>query len=195
LLAVATGVATGVVLGAVIQRTSTARKKRATKWPLPEWPPSVVQEWRTGERAIGAKREDHVHAGVDLGPPREGAKGRAYGSPVLSPVSGRVVKIDGGWRGEDAKQIQIESPVYGLIVLGAVQPKAAVVEGQMVAAGQLVGWLGQYPSGATMLHLEQHGIMVSPSQIEPTKRVRWEIGAPQPPTLIDPKLSVLRAFA
>jgi murein DD-endopeptidase MepM/ murein hydrolase activator NlpD len=158
-------------------------------WPLPDWPPDTVQEWRTGARTFGAPRSSsssgsHVHAGVDLGPPKVGEPGRAYGARVLSPVAGRVELVGGGWDGAEAKRIEIVSPVYGRIVLGAVQKKAEVAEGELVRAGQLVGWVGRYPGGSTMLHLEQHA----------GPRVRWATGAPQPDGLIDPRKGVLKAY-
>lgn len=187
--------AAGVVIGATLVGRLARRDANSdyvVRWPLPEWPPDTVQEWRWGERSFGASREGHIHAGIDLGPPRVGEKGRAFGSPVLSPVTGRVSKVGGGWSGTEADQIQIDSPVYGLVVLGAMHPTAAVVKGQQVKAGELVGWLGRYPSGATMLHLEQHGRLVG-TRILAAPRVRWE-GKTKPSTLIDPRQSLLRGF-
>lgn len=168
----------------LLERQREQRQHRIV-WPLPDWPLGVVKEWRTGARTFGAAREDHVHAGVDLGPPKAvGITGRAYGSPVLAPVSGQVTVVGGGWRGPEAKRIEIVSPVYGTIVLGAVQKDAPVRVGQHVDAGDLVGWLGRYPAGSTMLHLEQHA----------GERTRWMLGTQKPPTIIDPRTSVLRPF-
>lgn len=160
-------------------------------WPLPEWPLDAVQEWRTGARTFGATRKTkgnikaHVHAGVDLGPPSlAGVESRAWGSEVRSPVSGRVEIVGGGWDGPQAKRIEIVSPIYGRIVLGAVKPEAAVAVGDLVVAGQLVGWVGRYPGGSTMLHLEQHD----------GKRTKWATGTPQPKTIHDPRTGVLARF-
>jgi murein DD-endopeptidase MepM/ murein hydrolase activator NlpD len=171
------------------QASSSGDDNTTVVWPLPDWPLDTVQEWRKGDRTFGADRSDsktgaHVHAGVDLGPPRVGKPGRAYGARVLSPVAGRVDIVGGGFSGAEAKRIEIVSPTFGRVVLGAVQKKAAVAVGDHVAAGQLVGWLGRYSSGATMLHLEQHD----------GERERWLIGKPKPPTIIDPRTSLLKGF-
>lgn len=160
-------------------------------WPLPDWPPGTVQEWRSGARTFGAARpkkgniDEHVHAGVDLGPPKlDGVTSRAYGARVLAPVAGVVEVVDGGWDGPEARRIEIVSPEHGRIVLGAVQPDAAVAKGDEVTAGQLVGWVGRYPGGSTMLHIEQHdGI-----------RRRWKVGSPQPKSILDPRDGVLAPY-
>lgn len=197
-VAVAAAVGLTVLISAVVvyskktKKTPSAKDSRARVWPLPDWPPGIVQRWQSGARSFGAVREEregvdaHIHAGVDLGPPREEGKplGRAFGSRVLAPVSGRVEVVDGGWEGSEARRIEIVSPIYGRIVLGGVQARAAVREGQWVKAGQLVGWLGRYPGGSSMLHLEQHR----------GKRTRWLPGQPQPAGIIDPRTSVLEPW-
>lgn len=184
------GVVAAGLLASKGSSSSAVSSDSSVVWPLPDWPPDTVQEWRRGDRSFGADRSDsktgaHVHAGVDLGPPRKGPPGRAYGARVLSPVAGRVELVGGDFSGVEAKRIEIVSPVYGRIVLGAVQKNAAVAVGDHVTAGQLVGWLGRYASGATMLHLEQ---------FDDGPRVRWLIGKLKPSTMIDPRTSVLKAF-
>lgn len=153
-------------------------------WPLPTYPPELCRPWRTGDRAFGADRSDskagpHRHAGVDLGP-----SGDAFGAPVVAPCSGVVDIVDGGFLGPAARRIDIVSPKYGRIVLGAVQGKAAVEQYQWVESGDLVGWLGRYPGGSTELHLEQHE----------GPRVKWPIDQPQPEGLIDPRTGILAKF-
>ncbi len=153
-------------------------------WPLPTYPPEMCRPWRTGDRAFGADRSDskagpHIHAGVDLGPSED-----FFGAPVVSPSSGVVDLVDGGFLGPGARRIDIVSPVYGRIVLGAVQGKAAVEKGQWVESGDLVGWIGRYPGGSTELHLEQHR----------DDRVKWLLGEPQPDGLIDPRTGILAKF-
>lgn len=183
-------VGVGLVVAASSGDSTIVPGDGAVVWPLPDWPPSTVQEWRRGARTFGADRSSsssgaHVHAGVDLGPPaKAGEPGRTFGARVLAPVAGVVELVGGGWDGAEAKRIEIVSPVYGRIVLGAVQKQAAVAVGQRVAAGELVGWVGRYPGGSTMLHLEQHE----------GARVRWKVGEPQPAGLIDPRKGVLKAY-
>jgi murein DD-endopeptidase MepM/ murein hydrolase activator NlpD len=154
-------------------------------WPLPGHPSDTVREWRTGDRTFGADRSNskagpHLHAGVDLGP-----SGDFYGAPVVAPAAGWIDDIDIGFLGPDARRIDIISPVYGRIVLGAVQGVAAVEKGEWVESGQLVGWIGRYPGGSTELHLEQHV----------DERVKWPLDEPQQPAgLIDPRLGLLAKF-
>lgn len=161
---------------------STGPHSLLPAWPLPEWPPGTVQEWRSGPRSLGAERSDHVHAGVDIGPPKlAGQPSRAYGSPVVSITSGTVVEVGLGWAGDEAKRIDVMTDDGRLIVYGAVQPQAAVAVGQRVGPGQLLGWVGKYPGGSTMLHLEEHV----------GQRQPWDLGGQQPSTLLDPRQGVL----
>ena len=88
-----------------------------------------------------------------------------------------VELVDGGWASGDTRRIEIVSPVWGRIVLGAVQGEANVEVGDWVEAGQLVAWVARYGGGSTMLHLEQHD----------GDREKWPIGAAQPATIIDPR--------
>jgi murein DD-endopeptidase MepM/ murein hydrolase activator NlpD len=153
-------------------------------WPLPDWPPGSIQEWRYGARSFGASRDDHVHGGIDLGPAKiYGQESRAYGARVLTPYDGYVDAVDVGWDGPEAKRIDVITP-HGRLVFGAVQPEAAVKPGDRVLAGQLIGWIGKYPGGSTMLHLEQHE----------GERVRWDLGDPRPAGIIDPRDGVLRQW-
>lgn len=167
--------------GAIYGRSRRHRGSRAASvaWPLPEWGPSKVRPW-SGDRGLGADRDDHYHAGVDIGPWGDGA----YGTPVAAVLPGVVEVVGGGFRGEDAKRIEIVSPGGTRIVYGAVQERAAVSVGDVVAAGQIIGWLGRYPGGSVMLHLEEHR----------GPRERWLLGEPRPATLVDPALSSLRSF-
>ena len=140
------GAATAAVLSAV------------PVWPLPTWPRSKSAPFGKGSgRGFGASRASskhpHVHMGIDLGPGRAGELGRAAGAPVVAPFAGVVAKI-GGWMGSDTRRIELLTPV-GRIVLGAVAPNGMRVKvGQPVYPGQHIAELGQYPSGASMLHFE-----------------------------------------
>jgi murein DD-endopeptidase MepM/ murein hydrolase activator NlpD len=172
-----------------INKATVAQSELVTRggvtWPLPDWPPEVVQRWTSGARTFGAARSSHVHAGVDLGPPRLAGypMGRAYGSRVVAPLDGVVDLTDGGWDGPAARRIEMTTAA-GRLVFGAVQGAAAVAPGQQVKRGQILGWLGSYPAGSTMLHFEQHS----------AARVKWPVGKPQPKTLLDPRKGVLSPY-
>jgi murein DD-endopeptidase MepM/ murein hydrolase activator NlpD len=103
-------------------------------------------------RSIGAPRPDggpvdHYHAGVDIGP-----RSNAAGLAVLSPVTGRVIHV-GAWDGKDNLQVQIKSPVYGVVVLGGVG-NVLVREGDTVLAGEHIASIDDYSGGSAMIHME-----------------------------------------
>ena len=164
-----------------------------------------VRWWYTGEafRAPGNEVDEWrtVHLGVDLF--------AEPGTPVLAPVGGRVVSVhDNDERLDYGPTIILEheladpsgggdaaaEPVHFRILFGHLSPESlsAVAEGDVVEAGQAIGWIGAPPQNgdwAPHLHFQ---IFIDPLGYEgtfpgvaaPSARDVWTGVSPDPDHLL-----------
>jgi murein DD-endopeptidase MepM/ murein hydrolase activator NlpD len=157
-------------------------------WKLPIYvcDKKVEGEYTQSPGSFGAERKYDVHTGVDLY--------TAENEPVFSMEDGKVVKVavftgpalgHDWWNETFAVMVEGES---GVICYGEI--KAAVVEGQLIQRGDLIGYVTPVlPEGKerpdipghsrSMLHVElyEHGAR---------EFVEWKLGEPCPKGLLDP---------
>jgi murein DD-endopeptidase MepM/ murein hydrolase activator NlpD len=129
-------------------------------------------------RFFMAYRGDRVHAGIDL---------IAHeGDPILATEDGVIIGNIPGYVGLDA--IVIDHPslviVYGEVATGSLS-RAGLRPGDVVKAGQVIGYGGRSSSG-TMLHVETWQKGHAPAAFTP-----WPLGSAPPAGLLDPTLYFL----
>lgn len=139
-------------------------------WPLPSSP----RKWRPSSFSSGrpwasANPTSH-HSGIDI---------RAKeGDPVRVPREGVVIGKT-GWRGPNTRGVLFQSFGGPMLVFGAVAPGSFPPAGTILERGELIGRIGRYPGGDTMLHFEVW-------KVGTTKRQKWLWNQPQPAALVNP---------
>lgn len=133
--------------------------------------------------AFGAARRHDVHTGIDLYAPD--------GAPVYAITSGIVVgciPFTGAVAGcpwwLDTMAVLIEDD-DGIWLYGEVEPNQRLKPGMLVIEGECIGSVKRvlrHDKGrpVSMLHVERY--VSGTRQFAPV----WNIGEPQPPTLLDP---------
>lgn len=102
---------------------------------------------------------------------------------VLMPEDGVVVR-NGGWSGANAKATTVQLFSGPVLVLGAIHPDHRPEPGAILRRGELVGRIGRYPRGSTMLHFEQWGVGSFKDKARPAGPWKW--GDERPSNLVDP---------
>lgn len=106
-----------------------------------------------------------------------------FGAPVLMPSRGTVVR-NGGWAGSNAKATTVQLDAGPVIVFGAVHPDHMPAPGRRLERGELVGRIGRYPGGSTMLHFELWKVGSFKEKARPSGPWKW--GADRPENLVNP---------
>jgi murein DD-endopeptidase MepM/ murein hydrolase activator NlpD len=145
-------------------------------WPLARQPKTWTAGGSFGASRDGGKR---LHQGIDLYAPE--------GTPVVASEGG-IVTASQGWSGPGTKAVLVYSPKSDITILyGAVAPGSFPPIGTQLKRGDLVGKVGVYPAGSTMLHLE-----IWPQKLKPP-RAKWLPNTPPPS--FDPAEYLERASA
>ncbi len=103
--------------------------------------------------------------------------------PVVMPEDGIVVR-NAGWSGPNAKKTTVQLLSGPVIIFGAVHPDHRPQVGKLLRRGELVGRIGTYPGGSTMLHIEQWKVGTWKDKERP--RGPWKWDQPRPDALVDP---------
>lgn len=96
---------------------------------------------------------------------------------VVMPEDGKIVKRQ-GWVGPLTRGIRVQLFSGPLIVFGGLHPDHSPPVDTVLKRGDLVGRIGKYPGGSTMLHFEQWHAGA--------ERTPWLWGEPRPAELVDP---------
>lgn len=130
-------------------------------------------------RPYGSDNPKTHHAGVDV---RAIVRKRG-GDPVLMPEDGTVIR-NAGWSGRRAKATYVQLHSGPVLIFGAMDPDYLPPPGTVLKRGELVGRMGVYPKGSTMLHLEMW--KAGMWQDKPRPRGPWKHGEDMPAGLVDP---------
>lgn len=157
-------------------------------WPEPEPPPGLEPAWvlpgnaqtvqasSFGQgRPFGSSDPTKHHAGIDVD--------AELLDPVVMPEAGTVVRT-GGWVGAMAKSVTVQLDTGPQIVFGALHPDHLPTRGARLERGELVGRIGRYPNGGTMLHFELWAPGTWSGHARPSGP--WPWGEAQPAALLDP---------
>lgn len=167
----------GLVGVAVAQQPPPAAPPGAWVWPLALTP----MNWTPGG-SFGARRpwrksrpQTRYHVGIDL---------RAnLGAKVRAPEAGEVLAGNHGWE-SPVRAVVIRTDSGRTVLLGGIAAGTGPAKGTRVAAGQIVGEIGAYPLGDTMLHVTTWSRALTLPEVY--KRQSWRLGEPQPEALVDP---------
>lgn len=142
-------------------------------------------------RAFGADRPAsdvcggglRTHGGIDLSASR--------GQRVVAVESG-VIAATQGWEGPSAKALLLQTDSGPVALYGALAPGSwsefGVSKGSRVKQGQVIGRIGMYPAGSSMLHFELYAKGATKNRV-------WCKGDPRPPGMLDPTAYLRRAAA
>ena len=136
----------------------------------------AVRPWSFGQkRPFSSSDPKTHHAGIDFDADEL--------DPVVMPEAGVVVR-NGGWAGSNAKATTVQLFGGPVLIFGAVHPGHLPAPGRVLQRGELVGRIGKYPGGSTMLHIEQWTVGAFKDNPRPSGPWKW--GSPRPAQLVDP---------
>lgn len=130
-----------------------------------------VRSWSFKQRRpFGSSNPTKHHRGIDI-------DAEAL-DPVLMPEAGQVIKRQ-GWSGTLTRGLHVQLFSGPLLIVGALHPSKDIAKvGDVLQRGELLGRIGTYPGGSTMLHVEQWTVGA--------ERVPWLWQKPRPAELVDP---------
>lgn len=146
-------------------------------FPLPGSKEKVRASSFGSGRPWGSAHPTTRHPGIDIN--------ANYLDPVIAPEDGVVAKIQ-GWDGKGTRGVLLQLLNGPVLVFGAVHPDHLPEKGAVIRRGELVGRIGRYPKGDTMLHFEMW-------KVGELARPDWLPGTDPPAGLLDPFLYLSNA--
>lgn len=135
-----------------------------------------VRNYSFGQgRPFASEDPQTHHAGIDI-------RAKA-GDAVVMPERGTVVRNQ-GWAGKRAKATIVQLHSGPVVVFGAVDPDHLPKPGIVLERGELVGRIGTYPKGSSMLHFELWKVGSFKDAPRPSGPWKWD--GERPGALINP---------